>query len=75
MIPGFTKRKSAGGFLQEVIEVGMITWGYELLRCVNGFLGRCLNLRLVNPLQGFPFSVLVCYAVCIIKSLAAHIQV
>ena len=37
----------------------MITWGYEFLRCANGFLGRCLNLCLVNPLQGFPLGFLV----------------
>ena len=34
----------------------MITWGNKLLGSASWFLGQCLNLRLVNLLQGFSFG-------------------
>ena len=37
----------------------MIAGGNELFGHANRFLGRCLNLGLVNPFQGFPFIFLV----------------
>ena len=52
MVPWLSKRKPASGFLQEDIEVGVIAWGNKLLGGASWFLGQCLNLHLVNPLQG-----------------------
>ena len=37
----------------------MIAWGNELLRDMSGFLGWCLNLRLMDPFQGSPLVFFV----------------
>ena len=58
VVPWLSEREPAGGFFREDVEIGVVTWGYELLRGSNRFLGhRGLNLSLMDVFQSFPFFI------------------
>ena len=59
MVSWLSKGKPTTSLFREHVKIGVIAWGDELLGGVSWFLGRCLNLCLVNPLQGFSFSFFV----------------
>ena len=58
MVPWLSEREPTGGFFREDVEIGMVTFRYELLRGAYGFLGRRgLNLSLMDIFQSFSFFV------------------
>ena len=58
VVPWLSEREPTGGFFRENIEIGVIAFGYELLRGVDGFLDRWgLNLSLMDILQSFLFFI------------------
>ena len=59
MVPWLSKRESTGGFFREDVEIGVITFGYELFGSAYRLFGcRSLNLSLMDILQSFSFFVI-----------------
>ena len=58
VIPWLSEREPTSSFFREDIEIGVIAFGYKLLRGSYGFLGRRgLHLSLMDVLQSFSFFV------------------
>ena len=59
MIPWLSEGKLTSSFFAEDIEVGMVAWGHKLFRSAGQFLGRYLNLCLMDPFQGILLRLFV----------------
>ena len=58
MVPWLLEGRPTSGFFRKDVKIGVVAWGYKFLGSAHRFLGRCLNLSLMDVLQSFSFFVI-----------------
>ena len=58
MVPWLLEGRPTSGFFRKDVKIGVVAWGYKFLGSAHRFLGRCLNLSLMDEFQGIALSLI-----------------